>query len=1440
MVQRPTQLVDGGGQLNPFSRLQSKYQSNANRLFGGFTPYNPPSSSYYRDLGERAYQRKLEEEERKKAQKEAEKDNELYAKYGINVEGDTSTIKADDYFMEEEPIPYDAERNQSIDNDRFAGRYSNENSEAEERIRKALSKKPKETEEEERGGLLGVLDRYLVPFSDAMTETVFKGNNEKMIQNDLRDGKIDNPVNKATLVDRGLETDILRGAGTIAGYAAPVSYGYRGANVLLNRTGALSKISNPYAQRAVTGATAGALTEAGMSATNEFFNSEAGNLQDYALRTGIGALGGAALDPAVYGLGQVARRGLSSLRNSMDQFMPNQETMQSWANTLRADANGNVPTNVLALPEPQLRLPAPTRAVEPSLENIRNVANVDRYNLRSPIPQMPDNLRTMLRDAEIERYRQHIPDEPSTSQIETETRPQSYWQQRYEEFARQVQENYNPNNLNQETLEDLWTQFARYDEPYTLEQVVDLAYPPGFEAPPRTPPLLEALRNDQNIVDALRRLRPEPQQPPSIAESLRRIQRDVGTQRPTPQPEETPLQFRRTIQVEPPSTERNTGNRLNPFESLSPDEQSLFATQPRGFEAIRANRSARDEIAASSEASLSRLQPARAIEQTGGNAESFRAKVDRNPKKQRTGGFFQNLRTQFVDDLAPLENLERRLTGSVSSAEDSLYKQARLFRGSPEKANQFVRDNVYPIINDVRKQGLKIEDLGDYALAVHARDVNAQGINSGFTNAEIEDVIQKLGTPEMEAARQRLLQVNNSILDMLSTGDAPVVDSGQVATLRERWPNYMSLFRSFDDDKVDYATGLSRALSVATSPIQKLEGSDRNVIDPIESMIKNIFKATNVVDRNNVASKLKGLANKDVEGNIIRKIEDGEDISRLNVITFLENGKKQRFEVPPDVYRAMKDLDRESTNTIIKILQKPASWLRAGATLTPEFSLRNPLRDVPHAFIVSNSGFNPITDFTYGLVQSIGKGRTVKIGNKEFKAPGELYNQWIKENGGYGNLVSMDRNLHRQTLKKALQESSTHYIDVLDPRTYTTLLRRLANPLSVLRSISDVSESATKVGEFRAALRQGVTPQEAAYRARDIMDFGRSGASIREANKVVAFMNANIQGKSKLWRAFRENPMGVIGKSVAAVTIPTIGAIVAQEKYANEQQKKVLDDAPQWMKDTFYLVPIPGTNQIARIPKPFDLAFAFSNTIERAADYIRKNDEEAFDDWIKQGFSTASIPTMLTGLAPIIEGMANYSFFRQGPIIPQREQGLEFPDQYDVNTTEAAKFLGNQINNLTGGQGAFRNFGSPRVIDNTIQGLTGGLGSYVTSAIDYFARDDEGPERPDKNIDQTPLFKAFLVNQSSSGQALDDFYTLKDRLTKARGSAKQNEQEFPQEDLYDFVNDMSQELSDINKVIRTVENDPNMSGEEKRSHLDRLIKQRNEFARQAMELLRGE
>lgn len=800
-----------------------------------------------------------------------------------------------------------------------------------------------------------------------------------------------------------------------------------------------------------------------------------------------------------------------------------------------------------------------------------------------------------------------------------------------------------------------------------------------------------------------------------------------------------------------------------------------------------------------------------------GDASTFRGKVVRDiPKDKKTiSQTVQKLNTQFIDDLANLKTLEKDIKGGISSAEDSIYKTARLHKGAPEKASEFIRTELEPVIKSFESTGGNYKDLGDYALAVHAKDVNAAGLKSGFTDAEIRSTLDNLYTPEIEQARQQLLGISNKLLDDLKT--ANMLSEGQVNALKGKWENYMPLARSFDDNKVDFARGLSGAFSNVSSPIKKLTGSSRKVLDPIESMIKNIYKTTDAIAKNEVGVQLAKLNDIDVNNNFIRKLDAGENVGRKNVVNVTIDGKRVPFEVEPEIFKTFNNLDKESSNMLINILAKPASVLRAGATLTPEFAVRNPFRDIQNAFVVSESGFNPITDFAAGLASTIKKD--------------ELYSQWLKESGGYGNILSMDRAAHKKVVEQIVKQPVTKkFVNVMSPKGI----------IELLRSLSDITESATKVGEFRAALRSGATPQEAAFRSRDLMDFARAGSSIRPANKVVAFLNANIQGKSKLVRAIKENPGKVSAKLVSSMALPTVGIFAANQKFASQEQKNTIDDAPDWLKSTFWLLAIPGTDKVARIPKPFDMS-AVANATERFLDYGIKNDKDAFDEFLGQTIKDQSIPTMISGIMPIIEGMANYSFFRESPIIPLREKYLKREDQFDINTSEAAKLISKPAGAILGEDS---NLASPRTIDYILKSSTGGLGSNILNATDWLA-DKTGlidkPSKPSGGITKLPALKGFLVSDTTTGKSVGEVYDLKDKLTKQKGSLRLDGKEDKKLNLQaKEVNAVTKIISELSKEIRTVSEDEKMDSKTKKSKIDKLIKERNNISREAMEKWREE
>jgi hypothetical protein len=802
-----------------------------------------------------------------------------------------------------------------------------------------------------------------------------------------------------------------------------------------------------------------------------------------------------------------------------------------------------------------------------------------------------------------------------------------------------------------------------------------------------------------------------------------------------------------------------------------------------------------------------------------GDAASFAEKISRNAPKKSTpfAERWQKWRTQTTDDLAALETVEKNVRGGkLASAEDSLYKAARMFKGAPERASQIVQDRLGSVIKKVEKAGNSVEDLEKYALAMHAKDVNAAGYKSGFTDQEIKSILDQFNTPEMNAAQKELVKVNRDMLKELV--DSGVVSKELYDVLEDRWKNYIPLFREMDNEKVGFGGGLSSALANVTSPIKALQGSEKKVIAPLQNMVKNIFQSVNAAERNKVAQQIPKLAELDENGTFFRKITNAEQVGEKNVVKVKVDGKEVRYEVQPEVYKAIMNLDQESSNTLMNILSKPASLLRAGATLTPEFALRNPIRDINNAFVVSESGFNPITDFGAGLIQTIKKG--------------PLYKDWIDNLGAYGNTLSLDRDVHKKALETVLkQPNSKKFVNIVNGKSI----------IGLLRAISDTTESATKVGEYRAALRSGASKQEAAYRSRDLMDFARAGSSIRPTNKIVAFMNANIQGKSKLIRAIKNDWVGVTTRGVVSVSVPTIGIFILNHKYANETQKSTISNAPDWMKDSFWLMAIPGTDTVARIPKPFDLATIFANLPEKALSYTLEKDPEAFDGYVRRSIKSNSLPTQISGILPVIEGMANYSFFKEGTIIPRAEQLLQYKDQYDpVRTTSTARIIAGGVEKLTDGKGSFKNFSSPRVIDNTLQGLTAGLGKYATDAIDVILDKTGAYERttkPAKSIEQAPFTRSFLVDPNQGGKAMDKFYMKKDELTKEKASAKLNKKPFKKQGELERINNVSDAVSDINKTIKAIERGE-LSAKQKQLKIEPLIKRRNDLVQRITQSLK--
>ena len=797
-----------------------------------------------------------------------------------------------------------------------------------------------------------------------------------------------------------------------------------------------------------------------------------------------------------------------------------------------------------------------------------------------------------------------------------------------------------------------------------------------------------------------------------------------------------------------------------------------------------------------------------------GNAETMAAKIAYKPvgKSKNFRQVVQETRRRFVDDLAPIYDAEIELMGKKTTrlgtkqlpqAEKSLYKTLRLSRGSPEAANLRIKDKLEPIIRKLEKSGGTSQDLGLYAEAVHARDVNKAGISSGFTNAEVNDVIQKFGTPQMEQARKELVRYSNEMLQDL-------VDAGRLSqesfnVMTSKWKNYIPLNRTMEVSDLKKFDGVILGkMSDATSPVYALKGSEKSVIDPITSLIRNTFITEDAIAKGKVASQLKKFAKADASGQYIRRMKPTETVGGKNVIEALEKGQKVTYEVDPNIYKALTGLDKQSTNTLTKVLQKPAGVLRAGAIANPEFSTKNFMRDIVQAFVNSESGFNPITDFVSGM--------------SSYLKQDALYKEFVREGGAFGAMVDIDRNAFRLAQQKiATKTYAQQFTHAMKPTTW----------MEGLRKISEVSEMSTRMGEYKRALKQGVSSAEAAYRARDLQDYFRKGVNVDSLNKAVAFLNANIQGKSRFVRAIQRDPLGVGTRLLGIMAVPSISAYGWNNVLANEKQRRRINDAPQWEKDTFWLWAIPGTDQVFRFPKPFE-GKPVSMLTERSMDYMIENDKEAFDTFIHDLIQDQALPIMPTALLPLVEAFANHSYFMDMPVVPERFENLEYQDQFDYRTSGIAKAGAAIVRKTPLSQVPFaEKLGSPLTMQHVIRGYTAGLGGHFTDIVDVLTGQDM---KPTPHITQAPGIKSVFMNPHTSGASSGFIYEESARLLKKKNSRPG---EYTEEAQRKYLEYNKRFMSDYSKQIREVQNSTTLTPKQKRDELDRLYEERNEFTYKA-------
>jgi len=831
---------------------------------------------------------------------------------------------------------------------------------------------------------------------------------------------------------------------------------------------------------------------------------------------------------------------------------------------------------------------------------------------------------------------------------------------------------------------------------------------------------------------------------------------------------------------------------------------------------------------------------------------------------------FNKAHREWINELEPIQSLPekaRKLGKEIPQLEDTKLLttayagtlgatrqmlQVNTFKRDETGENVITGKALKPILDDFSNLMMEVEpkvkqretDFGDYLVA----------------RRYLEDLADKEGVEVTEAQKLK------SISDMTRLSDKygeefeffdtfaeevygfqqrvmqTLVDSGVMSQevyddILAKNPNYIPFDRVMEDETFAGAVSTNGVFTKtnANRIVKKIKGSEKEVKNVFNTIIRNTARMMDMSRRNEVALSVVNLADNMPE--YIQKVktpmikvgevetEDGakkaifrpSQLQPKGTMVVRRDGKKEFYKVSKPILEAIESISPAQLTFVEKALQMSATLLRTGATLVPEFWLRNVARDQQAALLQSGVKYRP-TDFVKGMFAVIGKN--------------DLYNEWERSGGSFNSYME----LNDDGLEKAYQELF---------RQDGRMMRYLKNPINVPADISQALEQATRVGVFYRGKQEGQTSIEATLTARDAtLNFARRGAKGKRVNRYVPFFNAGVQGTDKMVRTFKDHTKAVTAWGLATITMPSM-LITGYYLYgASDEDREEYLEIPEWQKDMFWIFKEGG--EWRRYPKPFTMGYLFGSIPEKAMRFEYRKDspsgKDAFLELVKGTVGAVSPVYDASALLPPalklgIESVTNYNFFTGRQIYPDWMERLDPELRANKFTSETAKLMGEKLGV------------SPAKIDNALRGQLAGSADYVTRAGDSILNaikewnDETVPEKPITDADKA-VIKAFAVRDPAGYRSVSaqSFFDNFNEAQQKKASSKKLEGKKRKEYLdknriviaqHGQMNSSYKQMRSIQKEIDSVYEHPKMSADRKVKLIRKLEDQITIIARQS-------
>ena len=801
-------------------------------------------------------------------------------------------------------------------------------------------------------------------------------------------------------------------------------------------------------------------------------------------------------------------------------------------------------------------------------------------------------------------------------------------------------------------------------------------------------------------------------------------------------------------------------------------------------------------------------------------------------------------RTQWLDRLAPIEKIAREMADPFKGTRMMYYLrmadqkmsfvQQSVARGVPQLVDHKRADGqIEKLIESVEGPNLAgvVETLkgapgmnaeaANRLFTLYLANKRAENPNVGYDKLNYgisKDQIQRAArqiesNPEVRAvfekARKQYNEYNRSLMKFMEdTGALSPEEAKRLASTNDYIPYYRE--RNGNAELVIGGEGTFKVGNLKDQPqLQQLIGGDQKIYDFLTSSVQN----TSVL----LDSALRNQATKNtmidlVDMGLARFISP---TSGPDVVSFKLKGEDKYVLVETDKTGIPADLLVKgmagipvNNSAIVRAMGYAATMVRKGVMLSPVYPVRQLFRDSVAAPILSGANFTPVM----GAIRQLG---------------GSATKEKLEARGITGGQVFTGTNEDLTRILKDFQEGKVG----------------LSQLVGRAEAIAMEADAATRRAQYNSYIKQGLSEMEATLMSLESMNFNRKGLSpsARFLATAIPFFNAQVQSLDVLYRALTgKMPMNerldIQGKLLRRGALLSGTAIAYAMLMQDDEAYK--NATPEQKYGNFF-VRIPGLAEPLRVPVPFEIGYIFKGIPEALVNSManERGAEEAY-----KAFKSIAIQTVPGGTSllmpalakPIIENVANYSFFTERPLESRAEQQMLPEYRFRDNTSEVAK----QIGMLTGT--------SPLKIENLIRGYTGTMGLALAQSLNFaMPSPPKGtPEQATKRLSDTPVIGSMFQPNDAAGivsatydrmqevQQIDKTFKdmVKDgRMSEAREFLQKNSKEIAAGAV---AGNIQEQLGTITKAMNAIKAS-DMTPDKKREELDKLQQLRIKLAQSA-------